>query len=163
MPLTEDPEIRRTRKIVLIIVGVCLTVAVLGIINAIAGNEFVNHSKYNSPDAHIGQLLISIVLLSFGYFVVYQYSQRRLQEFDWLKINPLNIVGVGLALLVFFSSVSLATASSLDDGQSQTILVASAITVFFVILILIAAFILLIRIGFLWVSVNMIFVSHCRL
>ncbi|CAF4792577.1 unnamed protein product, partial [Rotaria socialis] len=24
MPLTEDPEIRRTRKIVLIIVGVCL-------------------------------------------------------------------------------------------------------------------------------------------
>ncbi|CAF3859075.1 unnamed protein product [Rotaria magnacalcarata] len=128
--LTEDREIRRTRKIVLIIVGVCLVVAVLGTINAIAGNEFVNHSKYNSPDAYIGQSLISVVFLSFGYLVAYRYSQRRLQMFDWLKITALIIVGVGLALLFFFRSASLDTASSLNDGQGQAILVGLSIIAF---------------------------------
>ncbi|CAM4965179.1 unnamed protein product [Rotaria socialis] len=73
--LTEDPEIKRARKILGIILGVLIVLTVLSTIGSIAGNGVANNSEYSSRGVEIGQSLISVVFFSFGYFVVHRYSK----------------------------------------------------------------------------------------
>ncbi|CAF4910036.1 unnamed protein product [Rotaria socialis] len=71
--LTEVSEIKRARKILRIILGVL-------IYNWFdAGNGVANNSEYSSRGVQIGRSLISVVFLSFGYFVAHRYSKIRLR------------------------------------------------------------------------------------
>ncbi|CAF4334185.1 unnamed protein product, partial [Rotaria magnacalcarata] len=79
LSLTDDPEIRRTRKNLRILLGVLLVLAVLGTISSIAGVGITNNSKYSSRGAEISQSIISVVFLSFGYLVVHRYSNIGLR------------------------------------------------------------------------------------
>ncbi|CAM4967949.1 unnamed protein product [Rotaria socialis] len=75
LSLTDDPEIRRTRKILLILLSGILVLAVLGTIGSITGNGVTNNSEYSSRGVQIGRSLISVVFLSFGYLVAHRYSK----------------------------------------------------------------------------------------
>ncbi|CAM4936784.1 unnamed protein product [Rotaria socialis] len=75
LSLTDDPEIRRTRKILLILLSGILVLAVLGTIGSITGNGATNNSEYSSRGVQIGRSLISVVFLSFGYLVAHRYSK----------------------------------------------------------------------------------------
>ncbi|CAM2726260.1 unnamed protein product [Rotaria socialis] len=125
LSLNEDPEIRRTRKVLLIIVGVCLGLAVLGVVSSIVGSE--------AP----------IIFLSFGCLVAYRYSPTGLKVFAWLNVVGLVILGIGVIVCIFFGFVSLTVVASAANDRGQGIQVGVSIMVLlFVTIILIAAFIL---------------------
>ncbi|CAF3565778.1 unnamed protein product [Rotaria sp. Silwood1] len=79
LSVIEDPEIQRTRKILLIILGVCLAFSVIGTINAISGNGISNRMQGTQRGAQIGQSLISVIFYGFGIFVAYQYYETGLR------------------------------------------------------------------------------------
>ncbi|CAF1525081.1 unnamed protein product, partial [Rotaria magnacalcarata] len=72
--LTEDPEIRRTRKVLLITIGVVLGLSVLGTITTIAANGILYFSKHPLLGPAIVQSPISLILFIFGCLVIYRYS-----------------------------------------------------------------------------------------
>ncbi|CAF1418733.1 unnamed protein product [Rotaria sp. Silwood1] len=86
----EDPEIQRTRKILLIILGVCLTFSIIGTINAISGNEIANRMQATQRGAQIGQSLISIIFYGFGIFVAYRYYETGLRVKISIKFILIN-------------------------------------------------------------------------
>ncbi|CAF1625952.1 unnamed protein product [Rotaria magnacalcarata] len=142
LSLTDDPEIRRTRKNLRILLGVLLVLAVLGTISSIAGVGITNNSKYSSRGAEISQSIISVVFLSFGYLVVHRYSNIGLRVFAWLNIIDLVIVGIALAILVICGLVVVSTTSSVVDAEQKGILVGLSMVVIIAIILIIAGFIL---------------------
>ncbi|CAF3127670.1 unnamed protein product [Rotaria socialis] len=142
LSLNDDPEIRRTRKILLVILGVLFVLAVLGTIGSIAGNGVTNNFGYSSRGVQIGRSLISVVFLSFGYLVAHRYSKIGLLVFAWLNIIGLVISGIAVMLLFVLGLVSLTNPSSVNNTQAYGILIGESIVFFVVIVIIIAAFIL---------------------
>ncbi|CAF0907571.1 unnamed protein product [Rotaria sordida] len=98
-PFNQDPEIQRTRKILLIILGVCLGILLSGMINVIFGPTIDICLIGNGHIAEIIEYLISIILYTFGLFVVYRYSEIGLRVFAWLNIITLIIVGIVILAL----------------------------------------------------------------
>ncbi|CAF4086602.1 unnamed protein product, partial [Rotaria magnacalcarata] len=142
-PLNEDPEIQPARKILLIIVGVCLGLTVIGAFSSIAGSGAPSNTQHSIRGAQIGQSLISVVFLSFGYLVACRYSQTGLQVFAWLNIVGLVILSIGLIILIFFGFISLTVLTSTSKNQGQGILAGvSIMVIFFVLILRIRAFIL---------------------
>ncbi|CAF3127617.1 unnamed protein product [Rotaria socialis] len=145
LSLAEDFEIRRTRKILLIMLGVCLGLAVIGAagaIGAIAGHYITNSTEYTTYRASIVQSFSSIVFFGFGYLVTHRYSRIGLQVFAWISIIELVIVGIALVLLVVFSLVFLTITNSTHNYNSWDIMVPLSIFVYIMIVFVIAACIL---------------------
>ncbi|CAF3127688.1 unnamed protein product [Rotaria socialis] len=140
--LTEDPEIKRARKILGIILGVLIVLTVLSTIGSIAGNGVANNSEYSSRGVEIGQSLISVVFFSFGYFVVHRYSKIGLLVFAWLNIIGLVIDGILVVLLFVAGLTSVTNGSSVNNSQTNGMLVGGSTAFFVEIVIIIAAFIL---------------------
>ncbi|CAF3632865.1 unnamed protein product [Rotaria socialis] len=138
LSLTDDPEIRRTRKILLILLSGILVLAVLGTIGSITGNGVTNNSEYSSRGVQIGRSLISVVFLSFGYLVAHRYSKIGLLVFACLNIIGLVIDGILVVLLFVAGLTSLANASSLNNSQTNGMLVGGS-TAFFVVIVIIIA------------------------
>ncbi|CAF3230728.1 unnamed protein product [Rotaria socialis] len=138
LSLTDDPEIRRTRKILLILLSGILVLAVLGTIGSITGNGATNNSEYSSRGVQIGRSLISVVFLSFGYLVAHRYSKIGLLVFAWLNIIGLVIDGIIVVLLFVAGLTSLTNASSVNNSQTNGMLVGGS-TAFFVVIVIIIA------------------------
>ncbi|CAF3127706.1 unnamed protein product [Rotaria socialis] len=138
LSLTDDPEIRRTRKILLILLSGILVLAVLGTIGSITGNGVTNNSEYSSRGVQIGRSLISVVFLSFGYLVAHRYSKIGLLVFAWLNIIGLVIDGIIVVLLFVAGLTSLTNASSVNNSQTNGMLVGGS-TAFFVVIVIIIA------------------------
>ncbi|CAF2058350.1 unnamed protein product [Rotaria magnacalcarata] len=142
LSLTEDSEIQRTRKILLIMLGVCLGLTVIGAAGAIgliAGHELTNNSEYKTYRASIVQSFSSIVFFGFGYLVTHRYSQIGLQVFAWINIIELVIVGVLLAFLAIFSLAFLTITNSTYNYNNWDIMVRLSIFVYIIIVFVIAA------------------------
>ncbi|CAM4987701.1 unnamed protein product [Rotaria socialis] len=78
LSLTDDPEIRRTLKILLILLSGILVLAVLATVGSVAGNGVTNNSEYSSRGVEISRSLIPVVFLSFVYLVAHRYSKIAL-------------------------------------------------------------------------------------
>ncbi|CAF3667639.1 unnamed protein product, partial [Rotaria socialis] len=118
---------------------------VLSTIGSIAGNGVANNSEYSSRGVEIGQSLISVVFFSFGYFVVHRYSQGEnlfQEEFAWLNIIGLVIDGILVVLLFVAGLTSVTNGSSVNNSQTNGMLVGGSTAFFVEIVIIIAAFIL---------------------
>ncbi|CAF3771104.1 unnamed protein product [Rotaria sp. Silwood1] len=76
LSLTEDPEIQRTRKILLIILS---AFSVISTISAISGNGMSNSMQETRRGTQIGQSLISLLFYGFGIFVAYRYYETGLR------------------------------------------------------------------------------------
>ncbi|CAF3522470.1 unnamed protein product [Rotaria socialis] len=142
LPLNKDLEIRLTRIILLIMLGVSIGAAVLGVLGAIASiasNDVQYGSKYSIRQTGIGQSLISLLLYSFGYLVAYRYSQTGLRVFAWINIFALASAGIGLVVRMIFGFLVLTTPTSTDHGQ--LILASLSVFLFFVVIIIIACFV----------------------
>ncbi|CAF3691895.1 unnamed protein product [Rotaria socialis] len=145
--LTDDPEIRRTRKILLILLRTILVLAVLATIGSIAGNVVTNNSEYSSRGVEISRSLIPVVFLTFGYLVAHRYSKIGLLVSSWLNIIELVINAIIIVLLFVACLTSLTNASSVNNSQTNGMLVGASIVFFVLIVIIIAALILHIVIG----------------
>ncbi|CAF1314055.1 unnamed protein product [Rotaria sordida] len=64
--VTEDPQIQRTRKILLIILGVCFVFSVLSTITVISGTAVPNRMQEAQRGAQIGQCITSVLLYGLG-------------------------------------------------------------------------------------------------
>ncbi|CAF4383817.1 unnamed protein product [Rotaria socialis] len=137
LSLADDPEIRRTRKNLRILLGVLLVLTVLGTISSITGNGIVNNSKYSSRGTEIAQSIISVLFLSFGYLAAQRYSKIGLRVFAWLNIIELVIMGIVLAILVICGLVVVRAASSAANGEQKGILVLSIVVVVVIIAVII--------------------------
>ncbi|CAF4007127.1 unnamed protein product [Rotaria sordida] len=89
--LNEDPEIKRTRKILLTILSVFLALSVIGTISAIYENGISNSTQGTQGGVRIGQSLISVLFYGFGIFVAYGYFETGLKVkkilIDFIFIN----------------------------------------------------------------------------
>ncbi|CAF1352171.1 unnamed protein product [Adineta steineri] len=79
LSLTENYEIQRTRKILLIILGVCLALSVVGTISAISESKLEGDIGVPRRSSQGGHSFISMLYCSFGIIVTYQYSQNGLR------------------------------------------------------------------------------------
>ncbi|CAM4936780.1 unnamed protein product [Rotaria socialis] len=147
LSLTDDPEIRRTLKILLILLSGILVLAVLATVGSVAGNGVTNNSEYSSRGVEISRSLIPVVFLSFVYLVAHRYSKIALLVFVWLNIIGLVIAGIILVLLFVVGLTSLTNGSSVNNSQTNGMRVGGSIVFFVVIFIIFAAFILHIVIG----------------
>ncbi|CAF1625958.1 unnamed protein product [Rotaria magnacalcarata] len=135
LSITDDPEIRRTRRILLITFGVLLVLAALGTVSSIAGNRITNNSKYSSDGVEIGRSLISVVFFSFGYLVAHRYSKIGLLVFAWLSIIGLVIGGIVVVQLLIVGLTFSTNARSINNSQTNGMLVGAS-TVFFVVIVI---------------------------
>ncbi|CAF1181142.1 unnamed protein product [Rotaria sordida] len=78
----EDPEVQRTRKIFLIILGVCFGLIVASTITIIFGPTIDICLIGNGDIVKIAGCLISILFYTFGIFVAYRYYQTGLRVVD---------------------------------------------------------------------------------
>ncbi|CAF2025390.1 unnamed protein product [Rotaria magnacalcarata] len=142
LPWNKDRKIRCTRKVLLIVLGMLLSMAILRTIFIIVDFGATNHSSNSMLSVQFGQSVISVILYSFGYLVTHRYSKIGLRVFAWLNIIDLVIVGIALAILFVSVSTFLSTRISTLDGQHQGIGIGLSIVVFVAIILIIAAFIL---------------------
>ncbi|CAF2025392.1 unnamed protein product [Rotaria magnacalcarata] len=134
LPLNKDPEIRETRKLILLILGVCIALSVFG----------TTGSKYSGRQAGIGQSLASLLLYSFAYLVTYRYSSTGLRAFAWISIFGLVSTGIGLVVLMIFDFLTLTASTANANGQ--LILAGLSLDLLFLVIISIIAFVLQIMI-----------------
>ncbi|CAF0997331.1 unnamed protein product [Rotaria sordida] len=140
--LNEDPEIRRTRKILIIILGVCLALSVVGMINAVSGSEVRHGMQDGRRGVEMGQSVIAILFYSFGIFVAHRYYQTGLRVFAWLGIIELVIFSIIIIVIICFAITATAAANITDDDMNKSILIGASVAIFFVIIICIACLIL---------------------
>ncbi|CAF1426482.1 unnamed protein product [Rotaria sordida] len=95
--LATDPEIRRTRKILAVIYGICLAVSVFGLIDTIFSRTIEYCLIPNGYYEEIGEYVITILFAAIGLFVTFQYSEIGLRVIAWISI--IESVGIGIAIL----------------------------------------------------------------
>ncbi|CAF2705403.1 unnamed protein product [Rotaria sp. Silwood2] len=98
--LNADLEVRRTRKTLVVIGGVCLVLFVCGLIDAI----FTSTIRYclipNTRLEEIGEFLIEIFLYALTLFCAYRYSETGLRVFAWLGVIELICLGFVILILI---------------------------------------------------------------
>jgi hypothetical protein len=145
--LTEDREVQRTRKILIIILGVCLGLCVVALVSMVFGSALTTEMNGTQRSIKVGQAIIAILFYGFGIFVARRYSAIGLRVFAWLNIIELVAMGIGIVLLVFvmIMGVSVINYAAVVYGQMKDLLVgATEGTFIFTIIIYIAAFVLLV-------------------
>ncbi|CAF4750166.1 unnamed protein product [Rotaria sp. Silwood1] len=108
LSLTEDPQIQRTRKILLIILGVLFALSVVGMLTTASENRIWNGIQETSRGVSVGEYLIVVLLYGFGIFVAYRYHAIGLQVFACLEIISLAMVGITI-IIAFFWGLSPST------------------------------------------------------
>ena len=76
---TDYSEIRRTRETLLIMPIICLILSMITSIFLLILFHVMTGTDNLQPFLQIGQALISILLHSFGFFVIYRYSALGLR------------------------------------------------------------------------------------
>ncbi|CAF0872362.1 unnamed protein product [Rotaria sordida] len=124
LPMNQDPEVQRTRRIFLIVLGVCLALCLMNAINAIFGHNSQHHIKQTQRGVQVGQSLISIAFYTFGIIATYRYSQIGLRVFAWLGIISLIILGIATAVFLIFGITAITAGSVTDDNMSKSLMIA---------------------------------------
>ncbi|CAF1219116.1 unnamed protein product, partial [Rotaria sp. Silwood1] len=79
LSMTGDLKIQRTRKVLLIILGILLALSLISTITAIYGNRIGDGIKETHGGMQFGQSLISVLFYGFGIFVAYRYYETGLR------------------------------------------------------------------------------------
>ncbi|CAF3728718.1 unnamed protein product [Rotaria sp. Silwood1] len=77
--LTGDLKIQRTRRVLLIILGILLAPSLVSTITVIYGNRIGDGIKKTHGGMQFGQSLISVLFYGFGIFVAYRYYETGLR------------------------------------------------------------------------------------
>ncbi|CAF0803910.1 unnamed protein product [Rotaria sordida] len=142
LPMNQDPEVQRTRRILLIVLGVCLALCLMNAINAIFGHNSQHHIKQTQHGVQVGQSLISIAFYTFGIIAAYRYSQIGLRVFAWLGVISLIILGIAIAVFLIFGITAITAGSVTDDNMSKSLMIGTSFVFFILACVVIVAFIL---------------------
>ncbi|CAF1405366.1 unnamed protein product [Rotaria sordida] len=106
LALAEDPQVQRPRKVLLIMLGICLGLSLFNTIIVI-----VDRTRNPQESGRLSQPLLSILFYSFGLFVTYKYHQTGLRVFAWLGVIMLICTGIVFGLILIGALASLALIS----------------------------------------------------
>ncbi|CAF3440416.1 unnamed protein product [Rotaria socialis] len=94
--LTADPQIQKTRKILLIVLGMLVVLSAISTIADICKTTIREDSVRRPPrGVPIVESLVLHLVYSFGFFVTYRYHKLSLQVFAWLNVVLLFYFGIG--------------------------------------------------------------------
>ncbi|CAF1368494.1 unnamed protein product [Rotaria sp. Silwood1] len=116
--LTDDPEIRRTRRIIMIICSICIVICAIDAIHTYFIDTIGYCLKPNGRSEVIGQYFIAILLYSFALFVAYRYSETGLRVIVWLGIFELFVVAIVIIYLI--NSVTSSSGSNTFSNEYST-------------------------------------------
>ncbi|UJR07532.1 hypothetical protein I4U23_011820 [Adineta vaga] len=142
LSLKYNVEIQRTRKILLIILGVCLGLSIAGALSAISTSAVRNEIGSSKGRSEVGFNIISILFYAFGTFVAYRYYQIGLRIFAIIGVIILVLEAIAVILLLLLGVVVLTALSQSDAGEHKGMIVGASFGAFFVIFIVAASFIL---------------------
>ncbi|CAF2361054.1 unnamed protein product [Rotaria sp. Silwood2] len=101
--LLHDPVVNRTRKILLILIGILLVLGLIYFIFILHSYAAKNSLQSQLPNnsAQLVSILIYIVYYSFGLLVTYRYYQTGLLVFAWLgSVSLLLILAIAMVILI---------------------------------------------------------------
>ncbi|CAF1500109.1 unnamed protein product [Adineta steineri] len=142
LSLTENYEIQRTRKILLIILGVCLALSVVGTISAISESKLEGDIGVPRRSSQGGHSFISMLYCSFGIIVTYQYSQNGLRVLVCLGIIMLVIMGIAATIILCLAIGAVAFLNYTDNNEKQAMIVGVSFGAFIFLLTYAVDFIL---------------------
>ncbi|CAF2097101.1 unnamed protein product [Rotaria magnacalcarata] len=96
---TEDPQIQRIRKILLIILGIFIA---LSVIRTIVTFIYAYIGSRPQDAALIVPVFLTLLLEAFGFFATYKYHELGLRVFAWLTVISLSLSGIGLVIGLCF-------------------------------------------------------------
>ncbi|CAF3671991.1 unnamed protein product [Adineta steineri] len=124
LELVKDPQLQRSRKILLIMIGIYFGICLVGTFAKI-----VNDAGNSQKNASVVGSIASIAYYGFGLLVSYKYSEIGLRVFAWLGVVILVITGIALILLFLAAVAGLAVAgvafSALDSIKNNSTVVPS--------------------------------------
>ncbi|CAF2082217.1 unnamed protein product [Rotaria magnacalcarata] len=110
--LTADPQIQKTRKILLIVLGVLVVLSAIITIAEICNTTIGEDSVHRPPrGVSIVQALVLHLFYSFGFFFTYRCHKLSLQVFAGLNVVLLFNFGIGFVGLLV-STIILAFSNS---------------------------------------------------
>ncbi|CAF1333164.1 unnamed protein product [Adineta steineri] len=142
LSLTENYEIQRTRKILLIILGVCLALSVVGTISAISESKLEGDIGVPRRSSQGGHSFISMLYCSFGIIVTYQYSQNGLRVLVCLGIIMLVIMGIVATIILCLAIGAVAFLNYTDNNEKQAMIIGVSLGAFIFLLTYAVDFIL---------------------
>ena len=142
LSLAKDPQIKRTRKILLIILGVCFVLSVLGAINGFISTGITDTYWQSERYGQSIRSVISVLYFALGYLVAYRYYSIGLRVFAWVCIIDLIISGIAFGLIIYLAFTYIATQSKAGDEQFEAITGEMKIVILFAIIVIIISFIL---------------------
>ncbi|CAF1037383.1 unnamed protein product [Adineta steineri] len=142
LSLTENYEIQRTRKILIIILGVCLALSVVGTISAISESKLEGDIGVPRRSSQGGHSFISMLYCSFGIIVTYQYSQNGLRVLVCLGIIMLVIMGIAATIILCLAIGAVAFLNYTDNNEKQAMIVGVSFGAFIFLLTYAVDFIL---------------------
>ncbi|CAF3727842.1 unnamed protein product [Rotaria sp. Silwood1] len=146
LSMTGDLKIQRTRKVLLIILGILLALSLISTITAIYGNRIGDGIKETHGGMQFGQSLISVLFYGFGIFVAYRYYETGLRVFAGLSIIILITMAILIVFLLFAGIAASATGNFSNDDKSQTLTLGVSIGILAIVLACIARLVLTVTI-----------------
>ncbi|UJR32872.1 hypothetical protein I4U23_020333 [Adineta vaga] len=84
--LTDDPQVKQTRKRLIGVIIVCLTLTIIGLARELFKSNYQAYKLDTNPNLYFGLTFIIILLYGFGIFVAYKYSIMGLRVYAGLNI-----------------------------------------------------------------------------
>ncbi|CAF1095365.1 unnamed protein product [Adineta steineri] len=120
LALVKDPQLQRSRKILLIMLGISLG---LSLVNSFVQN--VNYTGNLQTNTIVAIPIVSIAFDGFGLLVSYKYSEIGLRVFAWLGMIILVCMGIGFLWLFLgdvavlaIVGVAFSAANSVNDNST---------------------------------------------
>ncbi|CAF1394666.1 unnamed protein product [Adineta ricciae] len=133
--LKDNDEVQRTRKFLLIILGVCLALSVASAVSAIPGSSYESETGTTRRSSQVGENFVAILFYTFGIVVAYNYYQTGLRVFAYLGVIILGFAGIAAVIFLFLGISALVAVSQSGKGQYGFLLGASIGAFLFVILL----------------------------
>ncbi|CAF0892066.1 unnamed protein product [Adineta ricciae] len=133
--LKDNEEVQRTRKILLIILGVCLALSVASALSSIPESSYESEAGRTRRSSQVGENLVAALFYTFGILAAYNYYQTGLRVFAYLGVIILSFVGIVVVICLFLGISALAVGSQFDKEQRGFLLGASIGVFFFVVLL----------------------------
>ncbi|CAF3229750.1 unnamed protein product [Rotaria socialis] len=139
LSLTEDPQIQRFRKYLLILLGVFLAPCLITTIMLILTQVSSSNDQVGTG-TRLSSSVVSVIFYSFGILVAYRYSTTGLRVFAWLSIVLTILAGFGISIFLFLVKAISASSSDTGNNKSSGFIVAGSIGIIIDVIIFTAAF-----------------------